>query len=75
MWKKVPNDPFDDFSVSDKERYKVQFAEVIAEFADEEESCSARDAYEALLEAINTEMEWHLQAAGKLRRLLELIKK
>ena len=77
MWKKIPSDPFleESFSVTDKERFKVQFAEVIAEFADEEESCSAREAYEALLEAINSEMEWHLQAAQKLRRLLELIKK
>lgn len=76
MWKRLPNnDPFADFSVSDKERYKTQFAEIIAEFADEEESCSAREAYEALLEAINQEMQWHIQATQKLKRLLELIKK
>ena len=65
----------DHLGVEEKDYYKARFADIISEFADNEDNIKAKDVYNALVESIKEELDWHVASSRRLRGLLDLISK
>ena len=77
MFRKLPEPQssfMDDFiDINESDYYKTRFADIISEFADNEGNVKAKDVYNALIDSIKEELEWHLAASKRLRGLLDLV--